>query len=284
MDMHGHGKKIESHGAVLIVAVGTTQAEGRQVVGNCMKKVQEVYPKAEVTYAFSSEPVRLVLKEQGEDVPGPLAALALLIEKGHSRIVVQPLFLTPGTRYHELYPLVKSLNEMAGAHGVLGFDGILISTPLLMFDEDYFEVAEAVQSIYGNLAEDEAVVLVSPQSEGGTDPALCQLQMVLDDVSKTGRLTVGAVDGYPGIEKVKSRLSHIGTKKVRLVPLTIVPGIHAWIEISGGANSDSWQKLLEAAGYSVEVDSKGLGEYDPITDIIVKRMISRVDSHAFLKK
>lgn len=282
--MHGHGKKPESHGAVLVVAVGTTQSEGRQVVEKCISKIQEAYPKAEVTYAFSSEPVRLVLKEQGEEIPGPLAALASLIDKGHSRIVVQPLFLTPGTRYHELYPLITSLNEMAGAHGVLGFDGILISTPLVMYDEDYFEVAEAIQSIYDNIADDEAVVLVSPKSEGGTDPALCQIQMVLDDVCKTGRLTIGAVDGYPGIGKVKSRLGHIGTKKVRLVPLTIVPGIHAWIEIAGDSNSDSWQNILEASGYSVEVDSKGLGEYDQITDIILKRLVSRVDSHAFLKK
>lgn len=282
--MHGHGNKPESHGAVLVVAVGTTQSEGRQVVKNCVDKIQKAYPQAEVAYAFSSEPVRLVLKEQGEEIQGPLAALASLIDKGHSRIAVQPLFLTPGTRYHELYPLISSLNEMAGAHGVLGFDGILISSPLVMYDGDYFEVAEAIQSIYNNIADDEAVVLVSPKSEGGTDPALCQLQMVLDDVCKTGRLTIGAVDGYPGIEKIKSRLGHIAVKKVRLVPLTIVPGIHAWIEIAGEANNDSWQKNLEASGYSVEIDSKGLGEYDQITDIIVKRLISRVDSHAFLKK
>lgn len=281
--MRGHGTKLESHGAVLVVALGTTQSEGRLVVQNCMKKIQDAYPKAEVTYAFTSEPVRLVLKEQGEEVPGPLAALATLIDKGHSQIVVQPLFLTPGARYHELYPLITSLNEMAGAHGVLGFDGILISTPLIMDAADYFETADTIKSIYGNLADNESVVLVAPTSEGGTDPSLCQLQMVLDDVCQTGQYTIGAVDGYPGIEKVKSRLGHIGAKKVRLVPLAVVPGIHAWIEISGEANEDSWQKNLESSGYTVEVDSKGLGEYDLIAELFVKRLKARAKSHSFLK-
>ena len=186
--MRGHGTKLESHGAVLVVALGTTQSEGRLVVQNCMKKIQDAYPKAEVTYAFTSEPVRLVLKEQGEEVPGPLAALATLIDKGHSQIVVQPLFLTPGARYHELYPLITSLNEMAGAHGVLGFDGILISTPLFMDAADYFETADAIKSIYGNLADNEAVVLVADIGRRRAS------QMVLDDVCQTGQYTIEAVD------------------------------------------------------------------------------------------
>ncbi|MDD1729163.1 MAG: sirohydrochlorin cobaltochelatase [Methanospirillum sp.] len=280
--MSGHGKKLESHGAVLIVTMGTTQSEGRAVVQKCMKKMQAAYPKAEVTYAFTSEGVRLSLGEQGEQVPGPLGALSALIEKGHSQIVVQPLFLTSGALYHELYPVIKALNELAGAHGVLKFKGILISTPLVMSAEDYEETAKVLSSLYSS-GKDEAVVLVMPTSEGGADPSLCQLQMTLDDITKTGKICIGTIDGYPDYAKVKSRLSHIGAKKVRLVPMAVVPGIHAWIQISGEANKDSWQKALERDGFTVTVDSVGLGEYDQILDLYVKRLQARAASHSFLK-
>ena len=281
--MEGHGKKIESHGAILIVTVGTTQSEGRAVIGRYMEKVKSAYPKADVRCAFISEPVRLVLKEQGEEVLGPLAGISTLLDKGHSQVVVQPLFLTPGGQYHDLYPIVSSLNELAGAHGALGFQGILIGSPLFLNAEDYFETAEAIKSIYSDLVSDEAVVLVSPRSEGGADPSLCQLQMVIDDLTKTGKIVIGAVDGYPDLQKVTSRLSHIRAKKVRLVPLAIVPGIHAWIEIAGEKNKESWQKALETEGYTVTVDSKGLGEYDGILDLFMKRLKDRAESHSFLK-
>lgn len=281
--MKGHGKKIESHGAVLIVSIGTTQAEGRAVIDTCMKKVQKAYPKSEVAYSFTSEPVRLVLREQDEYIQGPLAAIATLLDKGHSQVVVQPLFITSGARYHELYPIITTLNDLAGAHGAMGFDGILIGSALLMNPEDYVATAKAIESIYSPKAKDEAVVLVSPTSEGGAEPALCQLQMILDDICPGGQIIIGTVNGYPDFEKVKKRLSHIGAKKVKLVPLTIVPGIHAWIELSGDANNQSWQKQIESIGCSVTVETKGLGEYDVITDLFVKNLKRTADSHSFLK-
>lgn len=281
--MTGHGRKPESHGAILVVTTGTTQLEGRAVVQKCMARMQSAFPNAEVTYAFCSDTVRLVLREQGEEVAGPLAALATLIEKGHAQIVVQPLFLTPGVQYHELYPIITALNDLAGAHGPLGFDGILIGSPLFMEAADYLETAQVLCSLYGPSQAGQAVVLVSPSSEGGADPALCQLQMVLDDVTKTGAICIGTVNGYPDLGKVVSRLKHIGATSVRLVPLAVVPGIHAWIELSGEANKDSWQKALQQAGFSVTVDTAGLGEYDPIIDLYVERLKDRAASHSFLR-
>lgn len=281
--MKGHGTKIDSHGAILVVSIGTTQTEGRAVIDSCMKKMQKAYPKAEVACSYTSEAVRLVLREQGEMVQGPLAAISSLIDKGHSEIVVQPLFITSGTRYHELYPIITALNDLAGAHGAIGFKGILVGSALLMRPEDYVETAEVLVKTYAPKNKEEAVVLVSPSSEGGAEPALCQLQMILDDCDKTGRIIIGTVNGYPDLEKVKSRISHVGAKKIRLVPLTIVPGIHAWIELSGDANKNSWQKQLESAGCKVTVDTRGLGEYEAVLDLFVKRMEGRVKAHSFLK-
>lgn len=281
--MKGHGTKIESHGAIVLVSIGTTQAEGRSVISTCVQKVQKAYPKADVIYSFTSEPVRLVLREQNEYIQGPLAAIASLLDMGHSQVVVQPLFITSGARYHELYPIITTLNDLAGAHGAVGFDGILIGSPLLMDPEDYVETANILKSIYAPRSKDECVVFVTPTAEGGSDPALCQLQMVLDDICLGGQLIIGTIDGYPDFDKVKRRISHIGANRVTLVPLTIVPGIHAWIELSGDGNNRSWQKQLEVIGCSVTVESKGLGEFDQVTDLFIGRLRRTAESHSFLK-
>ncbi|WP_209690218.1 sirohydrochlorin cobaltochelatase [Methanomicrobium sp. W14] len=282
--MKGHGNKPESHGAVLVVAMGTTRRDGRHVVEKCMELAKKAYPKAEVDFAFNSETVRLVLKEGGEDVLSPLAAMTRLLDKGHSQIVVLPVYLTPGANYHELYRIITSLNDLAGAHGAIGFDGILVARPLLMKTRDYFETAEAINTIYGkSLAGDEAAVLVAPTSEGGSDTALCQLQMVSDDVCRTGKIIIGAVGGYPGIEKTEKRLEHIGAKKVTLIPLSIVSGIHASIEISGDQNPDSWKKALEAKGFIVSADEKSLGEHNEIINLFSERLQDAAKSHGFLK-
>lgn len=282
--MKGHGNKPESHGAVLVVAMGTTHKEGRAVVDRCVELVKRTYPKADVDFAFNYEAVRLVLKENGEEVLSPLAAMTRLLDKGHTQIVVQPIYLTPGMGYHELYGIISSLNNLAGAHGAIGFEGILISRPLLMNTEDYFEVADTINTIYGkSLGDDEALVLVAPTSEGGADTSLCQMQMVMDDICQTGKIIIGAVGGYPGVERAVKRLGHLGADKVRLVALSLVPGIHAWMEISGVSNPDSWQKALESEGYTVTVDDKAIGEYVEITNIFAGRLKETAGSHSFLK-
>ncbi len=282
--MKGHGTKLDSHGAILVVAMGTTQIEGRNVVKKFVESAKKKYPHAEVDFAFNSETVRLVLKENGEEVLGPLAAMTRLLDKGHSQVVVQPLYITPGLGYHELYNLISSLNELAGAHGSGHFAGILISRPLLMNSEDYTEISKVLYSSYGkDLAKDEASVLVVPSIEGGSDPSLCQLQMVIDDICESGQVVVGAVGGYPDVEKVCNRLSHLGSKNVKLVLLSLVPGIHSWLELSGDGNKDSWKSCLEVKGFNVTVDEKAVGELDEITDLFIKRLEDTAQSHKFLK-
>lgn len=276
--------KPESHGAILVVATGTTRKEGRAVVEKCMSRMQMLYPHAEVSFAFTSEAVRRVLKEDGEEVFGPLAAITRLLDAGHAQVVVQPLCLVPGAGYHELYQLIASLNELAGAHGVGRFDGVLISRPLLMNPEDYTEAAEVITALSRRiLAEGEALVLVSPGSEGGADPALCQMQMVLDDCVPSGRIVIGAVGGYPGIQRTLSRLEHIGVKSVRLVPFALVAGIHEWMEISGETNPESWKTVLESNGYAVTVEEKAFGEFDEVLAVFPGRLQETAGTHGFLK-
>lgn len=282
--MKGHGTKPESHGAILVVAMGTTQKDGRSVVEEFMELAKEAYPKADVDFAFNHESVRLLLKESGEEVLSPLAAITKLLDKGHSQIVVQPLYFTLGKRYHELYRIVSALNDLAGPHGAVGFDGILIGKPLLRDTEDYFEVADLINIIFGDsLEEDEAIVFVAPTSEGVADTSLCQLQMAMDEFCDSGKIIIGGIGGYPGVKWALNRLGDVGAKKVSLVPLSLVTGIHAWLEISGEENENSWKTVLESEGYSVSVANAALGGFVEINEIFVRGLQETADSHGFLK-
>lgn len=277
---HGHGKERESHGAIVVVALGTTQAEGRAVISRAVDQIRAWCPGTVVKYAFTSEVVRSVLSEAGESVPSPLAAVASLMDEGHRRIVLQPLCVTPGLYYHGLYSIASALNSIAGPHYDFGLDGVLISRPLLLLEEDYRDAAAAILEVYGRQEPGSALVLIAPASEGGGEPALCQLQMILDETAG-GSIMIGAASGYPGIDQVVERLRHMQIKTVKLAPLTLVPGIHSWIEIAGENNEDSCLKRLRKAGYLVTTDTRAVGEYQPVLDLFGKRLKETIQNHDF---
>ncbi len=87
--------------------------------------------------------------------------------------------------------------------------------------------------------------------------------MILDETAGGG-IVIGAASGYPGIEQIIERLQHMQTKTVTLAPLTLVPGIHSWIEISGENNEDSCLRRLQKA-----------------LDLFEKRLKETVESHDF---
>ncbi|HOO90946.1 MAG: sirohydrochlorin cobaltochelatase [Methanoregulaceae archaeon] len=74
--------------------------------------------------------------------------------------------------------------------------------------------------------------------------------MVLDEVSG-GSIAIGSGSGFPDIDQIVRRLRHIKAKKVVIAPFTLVPGIHAWTEITGERNENSWLKQLSGAGFTV---------------------------------
>ncbi|WP_406657141.1 sirohydrochlorin cobaltochelatase [Methanolobus sp. ZRKC2] len=276
----GHEIKKNPKTAILLVTTGTTGDGAKQILDNCVGAFKNAYPGAVMRYAIASELVRQIMAEDGIIERSPLGALADLLDEGFSKIIVQPLYITPGDGLHSLYTVVSSLNNFSGKHGSLGIDGILIGKPLLMDTKDYVSAAEALSSYFGNPGDNEALVLVSSMDEGGADPSLCQLQLVMDDITG-GKIIVGSSYGYPGADWVMKRLEHINAKKVTLAPLALIPGKHAHYELSG-ENANSWKNKLEAAGYSVSISEKVLAESAEIAGLLIESLAETGKSHGFL--
>lgn len=276
----GHKIKKNPRTAILLVTPGTTREGAVQMLENCVAVFRSAYPGAVVRHAVASELVRQAMAEDGIIERSPIGALADLIDEGFSRMIVQPLYITPGKGLHELYSIVDTLNRFSGKHASFGIDGILIGKPFLMDTEDYRRAADAIASYLGTPAPGEATVLVASADESGADTSLCKLQLIMDE--KTGgQMVIGSCCDYLDINWVIRRLGHINARKVTLVPLSLIPGKHADYDFDD-ANQDSWAHKLKAAGYEVTVSDKILGKSPAIASILTTSVGETGKSRGFL--
>lgn len=276
----GHEIKKDPKTAILLVAAGTTRDGAKQILDKCVSAFKKAYPDTVVRYAVESELVRQVMIGEGIIERSPLGALADFIDEGFSKIIVQPLYITPGDGLHSLYNVVHILNSFSGKHGSSGIEGILISKPLLMNTKDYTAAAQAIASYFTIPSDAEALVMVSSTDESGADAALCQLQLVMDGITG-GNIVIGNSCGYPDPEWVMKRLEHINAEKVILAPFALIPGKHVMYKLKG-KNQDSWKNRLEAAGYTVSVSEKALGESADIAGLLIASLAETGKSHGFL--
>ncbi len=273
-----HEIKKDERTAIVLVTGGTTREGAMEIVENCEKAFQGAFPDAVISTAIASGLIRQIIREGGKSCEGTIGALGRLIDGGFSKIILQPLYVTPGNGLHALYSVVETFNRFAGAHSATGIKGVLVGKPLLMGLQDYRDTADALMA-YFDLAADETLVLVSSADEAGADPSLCQLQLVLDEKAK-GNIVIGSSAGYPDPDWVKTRLGHISAKKVILAPMDLIPGKHCEYDISG--SDDSWKSKLEAAGYDVSVSDKVLAGSEEVAGLFIASLEQTGKSHAFL--
>ncbi|GBC62541.1 sirohydrochlorin cobaltochelatase [Desulfonema ishimotonii] len=87
---------------------------------------------------------------------------------------------------------------------------------------------------------------------------------------------VGMVEGdYLSPESVIEKVRAEGFKKVRLAPMMLVAGVHFEEDITG--DEDSWQAVLEKAGFSVSVTRKGMGMSQDIVGIFCDHVRAALD-------
>ncbi|WP_094229088.1 sirohydrochlorin cobaltochelatase [Methanolobus psychrotolerans] len=274
-----HAIRKDPKTAILLVTTGTTRDESKNIFDGCVNAFKTAYPDVVIRSAVASEIVRQAMAEKGIIAKSPLAALTDFMDEGFSKIIVQPLYITPGNGLHELYSIVSTMNSFSGKHGITGIEGILIGKPLLMDAKDYSLAAGALSSYFGLPEKDDAILLVSPVDENGADPSLCQLQLVMDEVTG-GRFIVGSSSGYPDVDWVIKRLEHINARKVTLATLAMIPGKHAEYELAGD-NPKSWKNMLESAGYEVLMSEKTLGKSTEIAEHFISSLGEVGSSHGF---
>lgn len=248
--------------AVLVVSFGTSHLDScEKTIGAIEQEIAAAFPDREVRRAFTSGMILKKLKNRdGVEIDGVAEALGRLLDGGFTDVLVQPTHVMNGNEYEDM------MREAAGFEGK--FDQLRYGAPLLTSSEDYFQLIEAIREEVFPLLEDELLVYMGHGSDHEANAVYSALNFML---SQKGihNVVVGTVEAYPDLPAVLAIAKQSGKKRIRLMPLMVVAGDHAKNDMAGG-EEDSWDTAFRNAGFEVEAQLKGLGEYAAVRKLYVE--------------
>ncbi len=232
------------------------------------KRLADRFPEHETFWAYGSAILR---KKRG--LPGLHETLARVEASGFRRVVVQPLYIFPGTEYREMretcdyFPGLRIFSAETLLHR-----WEFIRETLTVVEEDFLAPDEGLNllALHGTpLAADPANIVYL-----GFD------QLVRDLYPNAA---TGAVEGIPDHEAVFSRFKRRAMaeshRRVKIIPMMFVAGVHVEEDLMGPEKS--WRLQLEELGFTVECSTvqcgnsfcfKGLADYPRIIDFFLNRL------------
>ena len=250
--------------AILFASFGVINEQARK---NCIdaaaEQIRAAFPACEIRQAYTSVFIRKKLAEQGIHVDSLPEALDRLLADGFTEVIIQPGYLTAGEEYEKkVLQVVEPYRQK--------FDQLVISRPLMERPADGADMLAVLQEIFP-LASGEDLVLVGHGSPHQHNPAYENLQADADKAGFSVHIGVIEPTDTPDFAEVLARLQDKGAKKLLLAPLLLSGGAHVNEDIAG-SEPESWLNRLQAAGFSVRVSLKGLGEYPAFQKLYVKRL------------
>lgn len=220
--------------------------------------VRIAFPGHSVTWAYTSRIVRGHLRKHGHaDMKGPRRILEELGHKGHEWAVVQSLHLICG---HEFYRLVDDVKH-SPVRTSMGL-------PLLTAVGDYHDVAAAILANHPNVSGTASVLV----GHGTDHPAWSAYPALAQIIREAGgpHVFMATIEGESSRERTIAEVVHSGARHVHLIPLMLVAGVHMQEDIAG--DEDSWKQAFLEAGFSVTVESRGLGRHPAVIDIFLRHI------------
>ncbi|MCC8172904.1 MAG: sirohydrochlorin cobaltochelatase [Odoribacter sp.] len=242
--------------AILMVHFGTTHADTRALTIDALnKRISEQFPDLEIREAYTSRIIIKRLGDRGTIKLNTLEALKQLHADGYTHILIQVSTIINGVEMESIYKNVEVVEQL--------FKDVRIGNPLLFEPKDY---EKAIDALTTNIDKNTAYVWVGHGTYDATTAQYAMLDYMLKDKG-FDNIFVGTIEGYPEYDNVVHQLEKSGLKKVVLIPFIFVAGEHAKNDIA-----EDWKEELEEAGYTVELQLKGLGEYPAIQDIFISHL------------
>lgn len=242
--------------AILIVAFGTANKQG---YNNCIKVIEDKIQKKYIEttkIAFTSNIIRkAILKKENIKINSYEEEIELLKNENYNKIFVLSLYVINGKEYTKLKNLEKN--------------NIFVSKPLIFDETDYLEIVKNKE--FNDKKNCEAIVFMGH----GTDlekADKCYEKLQKKYIEKGNEnIFVATMDGKTKIFDVIEKLKKSGIKKVLLKPFLLTTGKHV-LEDMASDNENSWKKILENNGFDVIIDLKGMGEYEFIQNMFLRRL------------
>ena len=247
---------------IILTAFGTT-ARAIETYDSMDQIIRQSFPQNLIHCAYSSRMVKHAIRKKKQlDLKDPLETAQMLVEQGHSWVVMQSLHMICG---HEFDRLVAERNNVDIRSAV--------GLPLLSSHEDYENTAAAVGHLIPEDA-DTAAVFVGH----GTDHPAWTAYPALESILRRHygpRVYIGVVEEYPGLDDTLERIKADGFKKVCLIPLMLVAGVHFKEDLT--CEEDSWQKTFERHNIQVSVVDRGIGTINAVTKIFCDHIQDALD-------
>jgi len=249
---------------LLVVSFGTSYNDNRAAtIGGIEGALEKAFTDYSVRRGFTSDIIiEHVLRRDGEKIDNVEEALQRAKDNGVKELLVQPTHLMNGFEYGDLR---KELED----NWADDFDTIKIGAPLLISDEDYTAVAEAMVSAAASFDDGKtAICFMGHGTEAASNGIYAKMQEVLKTAGHDNYF-VGTVEAHPDVQDVLKLVKDGEYTRVVLRPMMIVAGDHANNDMAGDEEG-SWKRVFEDAGYEVVTEIKGLGEIEGIQQLLVE--------------
>lgn len=242
--------------SVLMVHFGTTFDDTRKnTIDAVNDEAKKEFPDMEIREAYTSRIIMRRLKERGIVKDNPAEALDKLAKEGYTHIIVQPTNIINGIESKTLEQQLEMYKDK--------FKEIRTGSALLSTPEDYKAVAKIINKEVGELADDEAVVLVGHGTHDSGNAAYPAMDYTAKSMGY--KFYVGTIEGFPEFDDVVRGLKKDNIKKVILMPFMFVAGDHANNDIAV-----DWKEELEKEGFTVEVKLTSLGMMENIRKMFIE--------------
>lgn len=253
--------------ALVVVSFGTSYPETRiKNIESCEKAMHILCPDRDFFRSWTSHIIRRkVATRDNLLIDSPQQALERLIKEGYQDVAIQSLHVINGDEFEKITREVKVYQKQ--------FEKMAIGKPLLSSFDDYMKVIIALQAQAPNLASDERVVFMGHGTTHHAFAAYACIDHIFTD--KKLPFIMGAVESYPEIDTILSKLIEDKVRKVHLMPFMIVAGDHATHDMASDEDN-SWSSRIKALGIEVECHLQGLGENSQIRQLFAEHLIEAI--------
>lgn len=257
--------------AIMLVSHGSVRSEIIEGLDNLMSRVKDGFPDYEVYRTFSAKIIIKLLKERhNKVVQTPKEELRRLVQEGYTEIIVQSLHILPALEFHNLLRDISEFKEV----------DIKVGYPLLTSNSDYVKSAEALQKLFPNLGEKQALVLMGHGTYHPSNSGYACLQNHFYDLDVN--FFIANVEGYPKLRQVIKKLKKLKIDEVFLMPYMLTVGNHVYEDMLGEENS--FKQSLEQENIKVSPYPKGLVEEINHQEIFIEHIDEAISGLSLREK
>ena len=235
---HNRSPQRREQPAIVIAAFGSTK-RGKAVFSRFHHKVINRFGDHDVYWAYTSKKIR---RKTGDT--GLHETLVRLQQSGYKSCVILPLQVFPGTEYQRIRDTAVNFQGLNIAIGeTLLHRWNFVGDVLTVMEKDFLLPGEGVNllALHG-----------TPKTADPVNDVYLGLEKLVKE--KYENVQAAALEGVPDhktvIARIGRELSAEGHRRVRILPMLLVAGMHVENDLMG--SGDSWKNRLERYGFTVE--------------------------------